>query len=1102
MKKLIPLIMLIITCGILMAVDFDPYWNQSRTVIGAFTKTAIPNIDGKLDFTIVDGVVHTGFASFDELARQYQIVDLKQMHTYVKVPEWNDNGIYLQNCYRIMLASDDNIKEAMLALAKNEHLVFAEYEGINRQKFVPNDPMLPSQYVHPKIQSFDVWDYTMGSHDVVVAITDSGVKWNHPDLQANVWINPAESAGMSLDWANGLVLGGNGQDAGEGGGKIDDLIGWDFCGVQSPAQQDNNPIQNFATNDHGTHVAGCAGAAGNNGIGVVGTSPNVSILSCKGSFDLTPSTGVMYAYDQVKYAAEVGADIINCSWGSVVSGTSQINYANSQVNYATALGSLVVVAAGNENTQHNANYIDMPADAYNALCVAATNSSDTKASFSDYGESIDISAPGEGILSTVIAGNSFQSYNGTSMASPIVAGIAAMVKSMHPNLTPEQLMNRIMMTADPIDDLNPGYAMQLGTGRANVYTAVMYDKIPNVKLQGYTLSEFSGDSDGVPNPGEVVNLKIQLSNEVTGMGVLWQNATNLIGTLRSHYPGVTVIDSVATFGTLYSGSDIINDASPFRFSTTALIPMEAIPFELVLSANQSSSYPFHKVLPISITLNLIQAGWPFEVGGTPTSSPILYDVNGDNKKEVIFGDMLGNVNIVKTDGETQLSGFPLAMGSNVIGSIAMSNIQSDQHFDFVASLQNNNIACFNSNGSLLWNVPSGGTLRSGPVVATLTNPSQPKIIATTQNGLLIALNADGTPMTNFPVTLGGAFLAPPAVADLTGDGNLEIIAVNASGTLFAVNALTGQSITGFPVTLTGGSQNAITIANIDADPNPEILVSTSTSGYLYAINHDGTILFQKTISGQIRTSPVVADVNNDGVKEVILINQAGTVYVTNGAGLDLPGTPFSIGANVECTPVVARFDNDNYAGIIFGDNSGYLHSVRVNGAESPNFPMYLGGNMKISAALDDIDRDGDLDIVVSNFNGYYVVDIKRPAQKIEWACYLGTYNRSGNIYQSTPNLDPIGIPQTTMLKGAYPNPFNPTTNIGFSLAEPSDVSIQIYNQKGQMIKSLLAEYRPAGDHSVVWNGTDENGQSMASGIYYFRMQSGKYSSTRKMILMK
>jgi hypothetical protein len=218
--------------------------------------------------------------------------------------------------------------------------------------------------------------------------------------------------------------------------------------------------------------------------------------------------------------------------------------------------------------------------------------------------------------------------------------------------------------------------------------------------------------------------------------------------------------------------------------------------------------------------------------------------------------------------------------------------------------------------------------------------------------------------------------------------------------------------------------------------------------------------------------------------------------------VDLPNTPIAVGTNVECTPVVARFDNSNNAGIIFGDNSGYLHSVRIDGTESPNFPMLLGGSMKVSAALDDIDRDGDLDIVISNFNGYFVVDIKRPAQSIEWACYLGTYNRSGNIYQPTPNLDPIAMPHATTLNGAYPNPFNPTTNIGFSLAEASAVSIQIFNQKGQIVRNLLAETRPAGEHSVVWNGTDDSGQSLSSGIYYFRMQSGKYSSTRKMILMK
>ncbi|MDD4099735.1 MAG: hypothetical protein PHT47_01420, partial [Candidatus Cloacimonetes bacterium] len=105
MKKLMILFMLIIASTVAFAVKFDPYWFQSATIIGCFNKETIPNIDGKLDFTIQNGVVHTGLESFDALAAEYQIVELKQMHPYVKLPEWNDNGIYLQNHYRIMLAS-------------------------------------------------------------------------------------------------------------------------------------------------------------------------------------------------------------------------------------------------------------------------------------------------------------------------------------------------------------------------------------------------------------------------------------------------------------------------------------------------------------------------------------------------------------------------------------------------------------------------------------------------------------------------------------------------------------------------------------------------------------------------------------------------------------------------------------------------------------------------------------------------------------------------------------------------------------------------------------------------------------------------------------
>ena len=414
MKKLSILLMLIIAIGVLTAINFDPELFYSKTIIACFTKTAIPNLDGVVNFDVQDGIVSTGMSSFDQLAKELHIVDMKQMHPYVKVPEWNDNGIYLQNHYRLYLESDDNMDKAVELLSKDPNLVYAEFEGINRPKYVTNDPMLDLQYAHTLVHSFEAWDYTLGSHDVLVAITDSGVKWNHPDLRANIWINPAESPGMTIDWNAGTISGGNGVDAGEGGNKVDDLVGWDFY------NNDNNPMQNFAANDHGTHVAGCAGAVGDNEIGVVGTCPNVSILCCKGSSNTSPSTGVSYAYDQVKYAGEIGADIINASWGSVGSGT----YPNSIVNYVTALGALVVTAAGNENTEHNASYQDYPADCTNALCVAAVAQGDVKASFSDYGSTIDICAPGAAILSTIITGDGYAAYDGTSMASPVAAGVA------------------------------------------------------------------------------------------------------------------------------------------------------------------------------------------------------------------------------------------------------------------------------------------------------------------------------------------------------------------------------------------------------------------------------------------------------------------------------------------------------------------------------------------------------------------------------------------------------------------------------------------------------------------------------------------------------
>ncbi len=1092
MKKLILLALLIVSLGATFAVKYNPDYFVARSVIVCFTRDAVGKDTGKIDYIMRNGHVRTGMASFDVLAAEYQIVEMQQMHPYVKDPTWNDHGIYLQNTYRLILNSDERIDDAVAALAQDPNLVYAELEGIARSKFVPNDPMLNQQYVHARVRSYEAWDYVQGSRDVKVAITDSGVKWNHPDLRANIWVNPAEAPGMAIDWDAGTISGGDNLDAGEGGGKKDDLVGWDFF------NSDNNPIQTYAANDHGTHVAGCAGAVGNNAIGVVGTSPNVSIISCKGASNTSPSDGISFAYDQIKYAAEVGADIINASWGSPGSGT----YPNSIVNYATSLGALVVTAAGNDNLEHNATYQDYPADCTNALCVASTGQGDIKSNFSDYGAAVDVCAPGEGIVSTIIGGTGYNSYSGTSMSSPVVAGVCALVKSLNPELTPAELMQRVMDTADYIYDLNPNYEGKLGAGRVNAFAATMYDKIPYVTIEETTTAEVEGDGDGVANPGETLSLKISLNNYIDPYtGLAWLNASNLTATLTTAYPGVTITDSVAVYGNLSAGSTMWNNSHPFKFQTVSSLPSEPIPFELVVRANLDCPYPYVKTLPFTVNLSLVQAGWPVSVGGASASSPIIANLDSDPDKELVFAGSTGNLHAVKQDG-TSLPGFPIITTCPVIGSLAMADVTNDGTEEFAACLQNGNIILFDQSGATLWSIPSGGNLRSGPVIADLAMNNQRKIIVVTQTGNLIVLNPDGSNYANFPVSLGAACLASPAIADLNGDGIHEIIVSTLNGVLHAINSATGQNISGFSVVMPGGSQNPITIANLDADDHPEILIATSTSGHVLAYNHDGTIHFQRTVGCQMKAGPVVADINNDGETEIVAIGSTGMINVLNPAGQPLPGTPINLNRAVECTPAIANFDGGNLSGIIFGDTNGYLHSVHLDGSESPNFPLRLNGNLKVSPALGDIDLDGDLDIALPNDTSFFVIDIKRGAQNIAWPCWLGTYNRAGNSYQPTPAEDGHTPSLTTGLKGNFPNPFNPSTSINFELASPGRVILGIYNPKGQLVRTLVDANLPAGQHQELWNGLDEHGAPVASGVYFYRMLSGKFSATRKMVLMK
>jgi len=1096
MKKALFLVLLLTLVFSLAADKFIEDVFEQNNIMVSFKMESIGNIDGKIPFEINNGIVETHMPSFNSFATEYSVVKLHQETPKVKHMEWNDNGQYLQCIYKITIKDQSRIEQALNTLRKDSNINWADYVTINRTRYTPNDNLFDAQWYIPITQTDDVWDFLRDCPDILIGITDSGIKWNHPDLKENIWLNEEELQGVTINWNAGTFSGTNNSDD-DNNGKVDDVMGWDF---NANGGQDNNPMQDYAANTHGTHVAGCAGAEGDNGIGTAGPAFNAKLINCKGAVDNAPSNGISGGYNQIAYCADNGADVINSSWGGE---TYSLSYANNYINYATNYGSLVVVAAGNANTEHNAGYMDAPADCPAALCVAASEQSDRKASFSDFGAPIDIIAPGVAIRSTVIAGNGWGNLQGTSMASPIVAGIAGLVKQAHPNLTAPQLRERLMYTSDYIDDINPNYAGNLGSGRVNAYTAVLYDLIPDISVDNSLLEEFSGDNDGVVNPGDVATLKVRLTNKQDlTTGISWATATNTTATLRCNYPGVVIQDSVADYGTLTAGNFVWNDDSLFKFTSTSDITTSPIEFVLHIESNQGDSIPYVEDIVFEIALTLQHANWPVELAGQALSSPVVIDMDGDNSDDVVFGSLAGDVHVLNGLNE-DIAGFPVAVGGQILLPLAVGDLNNDGAKDIVVVNSNREITAINNDGTILFGPINLTQLtKASPMIADLNNDGTNEVVVCTMNGVIHVFDVEGNEHTNYPAAFDGNFVFHTAIADLDLDGTKEIILQAINGNVLAVNYTTAQNIAGFPFALGGNSESAPIVANLDSDEYPELLVGATTNGRVVGLNHDGTVLFDHSVGSSLKKSILFEDINNDNVKELILPTYSGEIFAINTDGESLPNFPIEVGAAIESDLLIVNVDGDENKCIVVGDAVGNLHAYKADGSEAANFPIYLENNLKVTGAFGDVDGDGDLDFAIANNTGMQLIDLKRSGDT-SWLMYRGNPGRTGNMFEAyTDNADhDVSAPVASFLTN-YPNPFNPETTIEFSITKRANVSLDIYNIKGQKVTSLVHDNLAAGNHKVVWDGKDSRSNNVSSGVYFLKMKNGKYSKSRKIILMK
>lgn len=335
-----------------------------------------------------------------------------------------------------------NAEANAVQYAEPDYVVFASAT-------TPNDPAFSQlwgmhQRTDKDIDAPEAWDLTQGSSNVVVAVIDTGIDYGHEDLSANMWRNPGEIPGNGID--------------DDGNGFRDDVYGWDFCNDDSDPYDDNS---------HGTHCAGTIGAVGNNGIGVAGVNWGVKLMAVK-TMNAGGSGYISDAIDAVYYATRRGVRLTSNSWGYY----GWLQSMKDAIDNAGTSNILFVAAAGNELNDNETNpCYPSSFDSANIISVAATDADDDLAWFSNYGKNtVDLGAPGVGIYSTVpTAQGKYASLSGTSMATPHVAGVAALVAAYSPALMAAQIKQRILDNTDRSSTLS---GKTVTGGRLNAYKSL------------------------------------------------------------------------------------------------------------------------------------------------------------------------------------------------------------------------------------------------------------------------------------------------------------------------------------------------------------------------------------------------------------------------------------------------------------------------------------------------------------------------------------------------------------------------------------------------------------------------------------------------------
>ncbi len=622
---------------------------------------------------------------------------------------------------------------------------------------------------------------------------------------------------------------------------------------------------------------------------------------------------------------------------------------------------------------------------------------------------------------------------------------------------------------------------------------------PLLSLEEYNLEIDDLDDDGKLSPGDAADLDITLENFCR-----WANAEGVTGVLSSSSEFITITDANVTYGNIDNCETASGAGDLFAFEISSEAPgAYEFPFTLSLTANSGGENPYAVDLTFEIPVDMNQVNFPVSFQEASGQGNAIIDLDGDGELEVILGDAGGLVHAINAMGE-ELPGFPANVNDGISGSPAIADIDNDGDLEIVVGSRDNNLYVIQHDGSAEAIVTANGYLMATPSLADLDDDGDYEIIAPGYGRDIQIVHHDGSHFGASPLYVDPERMVRGAAVAHINDHTLWVIVVSTqSGNLHVLDML-GDELAGFPVSLGAGSQSDVSVADLDGDGNLEILVGADNTS-LHCVSFTGEILWthQNGIA-PVRSSPAIVDLVANGGLEVAFISMDGQLWVLDAAGALVDGWPQSVGSFSLSSPVAADIDNDGTPELFAGSDDEYLYGFYADGTPVEGFPVFADNMIKTIPTVADLDEDGNPELIAGTSGGLTAIDIKSTSGTIAtWFTDQGSYLRDGVFPQGATLIDPgVVLPRELSLSPNYPNPFNPDTRVSYGLPEAGMARIAVYDVLGREVIELAHEFQSAGWYDLVWQGVDEVGREVATGVYYMKLNFGTENRLIKMLLMK